>query len=313
MKRERRGCLRAGDGGWVGGGGKEDRKKRRTIGMKWTVVKASASLSIKQSGGDDLLSQGEQGLCSVCILYVFWWSCGPYRGVFLKNEIIITLRVGERSGWSLQIETSDSRCIPPPPPPFILFSLSRCLLSLIVSHVLVLPFCTRSFTFCLFSPRWPSLSPPLSARMLHGPSLHPASPSRVSPSPLAPFLPSPRSLSPPWSQIMTAPPPPPDTGGVEAGGQRRGGLCSQIDLCSVHQRMSPGRSLPRLNSMRDTLICHALACMATPAKTPSWRPSQLPPYSLNTRAWGEKNRHKMAATVTALFSEWVKEEEEAVF
>lgn len=42
-----------------------------TIGMKWTVVKATASLSIKQSEGDDLLSQEEQGLYCVCILYVF--------------------------------------------------------------------------------------------------------------------------------------------------------------------------------------------------------------------------------------------------
>lgn len=78
-----------------GRGRKRKGKKRQTIGMKWTVVKASASPSIKQSGGDDLLSQEEQGLCSVCILYVFWWSCGPYRGGFLKHEIII-LRVVEK-------------------------------------------------------------------------------------------------------------------------------------------------------------------------------------------------------------------------
>lgn len=58
MKGEWRGWLRRVSGRR---GCEEEREKRWTIGMKWTVVKANASLSIKQSGGDDLLSQENKG------------------------------------------------------------------------------------------------------------------------------------------------------------------------------------------------------------------------------------------------------------
>lgn len=274
MKREWR-------GGWqsTGGGAEEAKKKRQTIGMKWTVVKASALLSIKQSGGDDLLSQGEQGLCSVCILHVLWWSCGLYPGVFLKQEIIITPRVAKK--WSKITNWNFWHSLHFPSPPL---HPSICFPSfLVVNSNNLLIHIIHWFTFCLSSPAAPvSLS--FSAEKEEVAS-HSISSFHNSPSPLAPSLSSPQSLSPPWNKWQDSLLPFPERGevGVEQQQQQqRGGLCSQIDLCHVHQMDEPGRSQPGLNSMHDTLICHALACTSSPAKTLSWLPSQLSPYSLST-------------------------------
>lgn len=203
---------------WEGGvkdvrRGEEERKKHWTIGMKWTVVKASASLSIKQSGGDDLLLQGEQGLCSVCILYVFWWSCGPYRGVFLKREIMIILRLGW-SGWSIQIETSDSQNVP-----FFPFTIG----SVIINSLSLLPL--HSLIHILFiSPCCPSLS--ISARtfrslllhlfLLHFPR-HPLHP------PFSPLTVPLSSLEPNQDRSLF---PFPDAGGVGNRAAARGSLLS---------------------------------------------------------------------------------------
>lgn len=245
--------------------------------MKWTVVKASASLSIKQSRGDDLFSQIEQGLCSVCILYVFWWSCGPYQGVTWNHN---NNQSGEKSSWRLRIVTSDSHyillCF------FFLYDIHT------VSRVFFMSFHFLIHILFIF-PCWPPLSS--SVRIFHNLSLpshfallfsyFPIIPCTLPSIPSVPLS----SLEPNQESSLLLFPDAGGRGGRGGGWERsssEGVFVVKLTCAVFTKRMSPGRDLPRLNGMHDTLICHALACMSTPAKTLSWLPSQLSPYSLST-------------------------------
>lgn len=240
--------------------------------MKWTVVKAGASRSIKQSAGDDLLLRGEQGLCSVCILYMFWWRCGLCWGIFLKHEMIITLRVeGKKwlglANWNLWLSLH-----------FISIK-SFSFFAVITPHSRSNPW----ITLCLFPPRRTPRSS--SAKDVSKPPAPlPPSFSRIIPCrPLQLCCPSVLS---PRTQIKMAPSFFHQIQGVYMRALLvrgvTGVLCNQIDLCRAHQTDEPGRSAPGLNSMHDTLICHALARTCPPAKTLSWLPSWLAPYSLSS-------------------------------
>lgn len=215
-----------------------------------------------------------RGSFSVCILYVFWWSCGPYWRVFLKHELIIISTVRKKwlklRNWNFWISLNFPSIRSAESFPFFGVISSPSLRHHVLVHI----------TPCLFPPQCHSLllcqdvSQHLASFLVYlflpyfsitpsHPSFHPLSPS---------FLLGAKSRQLPLPSLDTG-------GGLK---QQRGGLCSQIDLCRVHQTDEPGRSLPGLNSMHDTLICHALAGMSTPAKTLSWLPSQLSPYSLST-------------------------------
>lgn len=91
--------------------------------------------------------------------------------------------------------------------------------------------------------------------------------------------------------------------------QQRGGLCSQIDLCRVHQTDEPGQRPAQAQryAWHPHLSCiglHVYACQNAVL-------APVPTLSLFTQhlGLGEKHRHKMAATVIALFFQWVKKEE----
>lgn len=132
--------------------------RRRTIGMKWTVVIVDAWLCRKESEWKSLLSRWEAGLCSACRQNGLWWNCEPIRGNFITsshNDI-----QGGRNGRHLQIETVHS---------LLSFTSTVCSVESPVFSIFVsvtptptppapYPCSCRSLIHILFVfPRWPSL------------------------------------------------------------------------------------------------------------------------------------------------------------
>lgn len=244
--------------------------------MKWTVVKAGVLLSIKESAGDDLLLRGEQGLCSVCILYMFRWRCGLCWGIFLKHEMIITLRVEGKSGWGSQIETCDSRRI------LSLSSPSHFSLSLLLTHEAT----PESRSVCF--PPAVRLSPP-PPRTFQSPPLSHCNFAVHLSSHLGPksrWLP----VSFTRSRVYTR-------GNCWLGG--RGGFFVIKLTCAVLTKqmskagLRPGSTV----CMTHSFVMHRPVRVILPKRCPGFRPDSLLIHSAVLR---EKHRHKMAATATAL-------------
>lgn len=124
------------------------------------------------------------------------------------------------------------------------------------------------------------LSPSLPGCFIASLSLIPSFHISPSPHPTPLQLPFPQSLLSLWSHIKMITPPPPATWGSASLFVP----CRPTDSCRSHQTEEPDGSLPERNNERDTLVCHALARAPPPAKTLSWLPSRLSPYSLSTWA-----------------------------
>lgn len=107
--------------------------------------------------------------------------------------------------------------------------------------------------------------------------------------------------------------------------RQQGGLCSQIDLCRVHQMDEAGQGSAQAPQYAWHTHLSCIGLCISPCQNAVLAP--IPAASLFTQHLGlkkeegggeykgkkkRKHRHKMAATVTALSFEWVEKEEEAV-
>lgn len=265
MKREWRGRLRGGVG-WVAVSEEErDEIKKKGAQNNWHEMNCRQSQRFAEhktvSGGWFIVAGRTRALLCMHIVYVLMEMWPLLRNIPQTWNDNNTQSGGKKwlglANWNLWLSLH-----------FISIK-SFSFFAVITPHSRSNPW----ITLCLFSPAAIRLSPP-PPRMFQSP------PPILYPATLAVHLSSHLGPKSKWLPASFA------GSRVYTWGHCwlgvRGVLCNQIDLCRAHQTDEPGRSTPGLNSMHDTLICHALACTCPPAKTLSWLPSRLAPYSLSS-------------------------------